>query len=136
MALSKSETQVTWSAANSLSVSASSTGTSDAVTIPTVALDGSISLKADHSGTPAAGNTVEFYALYSNGDPDGASTDEFDTTEQGALLAVLDLNADDPAQTTVPLPTVAAKSLKIYAVNNDTGDAVTVSAACYFIIES
>lgn len=136
MAISKSETQIQWSAANSLSVSSSSTGTSDSASIGATVIDGSVQLKADNDGTPASGDTVDFYALFTNGDPDGASTDEFDTAEQGTLLAVLDTNSDDPAIATVPLPTVSAKSVKIYAVNNSSGRAITVSAALYLTTSS
>jgi hypothetical protein len=43
------------------------------------AFDAMITLKADNSGTPASGDTVDFYALLSCGDPDGSGGDEFRT---------------------------------------------------------
>lgn len=127
MAITNTEQQVLWSTANSLSVSGGSTGTSDAITVDQTAIDGAITLKAGHSGTPGAGDTVDFFWLGSCGDPDGASTDEYATTSQGVFLAQLDTNADDPAITTVPLPSVSVEGYKIYAVNN-AGESVTVSA--------
>lgn len=73
MAITKSETQITWAAANNLSVAASGNGTSDAFSFDTASLLAMITLKADNNGTPAAGDTVTFYLLYTTGDPDGAS---------------------------------------------------------------
>lgn len=128
MALAVNEQQVTWSAANSVSIAAGGNNTSDAVTHTSgTVFQAKIQLKADNDGTPASGDTVDFYLLESQGDPDGASTDEFDTTTQGTHLARLDTNTDDPALTTVWVPGPLYKS-KIYAVNNSGGRAITVSA--------
>ena len=136
MAISKSETQITWSTSNSTSVSSGSTATSDDASIGGTVIDGSIKLKADNDGTPASGDTIEFYMLDKSTDPDGGSTAELDTTEQGTLLAVLDTNEDDPAITTVPLPTVSLSTIQIYAVNKSSGRAITVSAALYLTTSS
>lgn len=130
MAITKSETQITWSAANNLSVAASGNGTSDGFTFDATSLLAMITLKADNNGTPAAGDTVTFYLLYTTGDPDGASSDEYDSTTQGTLLAVLDTSITDPAQTTVEV-CASAKGGKIYAVNNNASRAITVSATMY-----
>lgn len=137
MAISKSSTQVKWSTANSLSVSGSSSSESDAFTIGSTVVDGSVQLKADHSSSPGSGDYVDFYLLATNGDPDADpdSADEYDTTTQGAFLARLDCNVSDPAVKTVPLPTVAIKGGKIRAVNN-AGEAVTVSAQLYLTTEA
>ena len=54
MAITKSETQITWAAANNLSVAASGNGTSDAFSFDTASLLAMITLKADNNGTPAA----------------------------------------------------------------------------------
>ncbi len=130
MAITKAETQIVWSAANNLSVSAGSTGTSDAFTFDATSFNATLTLKADNNGTPASGDSVTFYLLYTNGDPDGTGADEYDTTTQGTLLAILDTNTSDPAQTTVSV-NPSAKGGKIYAVNNSGGRAITISATMY-----
>lgn len=134
MTISKSHTQITWpTAVASLSVSAGNSATSEVFSLDETTVDGAIQLKASNDGTPASGDTVAFYLLATVGDPDAEpdSADEFDTDEQGALLAVIDTAADQPAVTTVPLPTVAIKSGKVFAVNQSAGRAITVSAAIY-----
>ena len=130
MAVSKSETQIVWSAANNLSVAAAGTGTSDAFTFDATSFAAMITCKADNNGTPASGDKVEFYLLYTTGDPDGASTDEYDTTTQGTLLCILDTNITDPAQATVPV-SPSAKGGKIYVKNNAPSNGITVSATMY-----
>ncbi len=130
MAITKAENQITWAAANSVSVAASGNATSDAFSFDATSLLAMITLKADNNGTPAAGDTVTFYLLYTTGDPDGASTDEYDSTTQGTPLAMLDTSVSDPAQTTVQI-CPSAKGGKIYAVNNNATRAITVSATMY-----
>jgi hypothetical protein len=130
MAITKAETQIVWSAANNLSVSAGSTGTSDAFTFDATSFNATITLKADNNGTPASGDKVDFYLLYTNGDPDGTSSDEYDSATQGTWLATLDTNTNDPAQTTVSV-NPSAKGGKIYAKNNAGSNGITVSATMY-----
>ena len=127
MAITVNEVQVQWSSANYLSISSSSNGTSDAFTINQACFQATIQLKADNDGTPASGDTVDFYLQATLGDPDGASTNEYGTGEQDLHLATLDTNSDDPAICTVqiPLPLVGGK---IYAVSNASSNAITVSA--------
>ncbi len=132
MAVSKGSTQVTWSASSSVSVSSGTTATSDAMTFASDSFDGMITCKADNGGTPASGDTVDFYILYTTGDPDGASTDEYDAADtlHGTFLCQLDTNTTDPAQRTVQIP-VSAKGFKIYASNNASSNSITVSAELY-----
>ena len=130
MAITKAETQIVWSAANNLSVSAGSTGTSDAFTFDATSFNATITLKADNNGTPTSGDKVDFYLLYTNGDPDGTSSDEYDSATQGTWLATLDTNTNDPAQTTVAI-NPSAKGGKIYAKNNAGSNGITVSATMY-----
>jgi len=130
MAITKAENQITWAAANSVSVAASGNATSDAFSFDATSLLAMITLKADNNGTPAAGDTVTFYLLYTTGDPDGTGADEYDTTTQGTPLAVVDTSVSDPAQTTVQI-CPSAKGGKIYAVNNNATRAITVSATMY-----
>lgn len=127
MAVANNEQQVTWSSSNSVSVSADGSQTSDAVTLSTTTFAAMVTLKADNNGTPASGDTVDFYALLTCGDPDGAGADEYPNDDSdGTFLARLDTNADDPAVATVSLP--VAKAVKLYAKNNSSGRAITVSA--------
>ena len=130
MAISKSNTQVTWSSATSKAVGSSSNETSDAHTFSSNSVTAMITIKADHSGTPATGDTVDFFLLYTTGDPDAASSDEYDSVGHGMHIASLDTNADDPAIKTVEIP-VSAKGFKVYAKNNDPNATITVSAEGY-----
>ena len=135
MAVSRSELQVTWAtAANSSSISSGSNENSEAFTFSATTFDAIVQLKADNDGTPASGDTVDFYVLYTSGDPDGASTDEYDTDSHGTWLATLDTNTEDPAGTHVEIS--VAKGGKIRAVNNSGGRAITVSATITEILAS
>ena len=127
MAVANNEQQITWSSSNSASVSAGGTQASDAASLSATAFAAMVTLKADNDGTPASGDTVDFYALITCGDPDGASTDEYPNDDSdGIFLARLDTYADDPAVATVNLP--VGKAVKLYAKNNSSGRAITVSA--------
>lgn len=128
MALSVNELQVLWSAANSISVGAGLNETSDEISFTAgTVFQAKAQLKAANDGTPASGDTVDFYLLESQGDTDGAVTDEFATAEQGQFLVQLNTFADDPAVAVVWLPGPFYKA-KIYAVNNSAGRDITVSA--------
>ena len=112
--------------ADSKSVSSGSNATSDALTLNDDSVAINIQLKADNSGTPASGDTVTFYVLETLGDPDGASTDEYSTYEN-CVPIVVDTNTSDPALAVVGIRT-AVKAIKVYAVNNASSNAITVSA--------
>jgi len=135
MATTKSNVQVTWSSATSKSVSSSSNATSDAHTFDASSVSAMITVKANHGGTPASGDTVDFFLLYTTGDPDAASTDEYDSSGHGMHIATLDTNTDNPAIKTVEIP-VSAKGFKVYAKNNDSNSDITVSAEVYETIIS
>ena len=124
--LANNEVQVTWSAANSLSIAAGNNATSDVFAFSTNGSFAHIRLKADNNGTPAAGDTVSFFLLLTCGDPDGDGADEYDTVNHAIPLGTLDTNAEDPALRTVNCPMV--KGGKLYAVNNSAGRVITVSA--------
>lgn len=134
MAITRTETQVTWpTAANSISVTAGGNQTSEEVNLDATCIAAQISLKADNSTTPAADDQIDFYMLQTSGDPDGASTDEFDTTAHARFLCRLDTYAagegEDPAGKTVRIP-IPQKGFKIYATGADSGttNSITVSA--------
>lgn len=124
--LANNEIQITWSAANSLSIAAGNNATSDAFVFSTIGSFAHIQIKADNDGTPAAGDTVDFFLLLTCGDPDGAGADEYDTVNHAIPLGTLDTDSEDPATRTVNCPMV--KGGKLYAVNNSAGRAITVSA--------
>jgi len=133
MAITRAETQVVWSAANSVSVTAGSSQTSDEFNLDATCVTAQVSLKADNSGTPAADDQIYFWLIQTSGDPDGAGADEFDTVGHATFLAVLDTYSggagEDPAGVTVSLP-IPQKGGKIYAegITAGTTTAITVSA--------
>lgn len=133
MAITRTETQVTWpTASNTASVAGTGgTATSEEFNLDATCINAQVSIKADNSTTPATNDAIDFYLLQTSGDPDGASTDEFDTTDPSHALPLgrLDTTLDDPAIMTVPLP-IPQKGGKIYAVhaNGSGGNSITVSA--------
>jgi len=124
--LANNEIQVTWSAANSISIPFGNNVTSDVFTFSVNSSFGHMQIKADNNGTPAAGDTVDFFLLLTCGDPDGAGAAEYDTVGHALPLGTLDTNAEDPALRTVNCPIVLGG--RLYAVNNSAGRAITVSA--------
>lgn len=127
MAITRSETQVTWAAATSKSVAAGGNAESDAFTVDATCFQAQIEVKADNEGTPAAGDIVAFYLHLTLGDPDGAAASEYGTGTQDVALGSLNTNADDPAVMTkrLPLPVLGGK---VYAVSSASSNAITVSA--------
>lgn len=124
--LANNEIQIEWAGASSLSIAAAANATSDVFTFSTNGSFVHIQLKAKNDGTPAAGDTVDFFLLLTCGDPDGAGADEYDTVNHAIPLGTLDTNSEDPALRTVNCPMV--KGGRLYAVNNSAGRAITVSA--------
>ena len=130
MAITRAETQVTWpTASNTGSVTAGSNVTSEEFNLDATCINAQISLKADNSTTPAADDQIYMWLIQTSGDPDGASTDEFDTVLHALLLGILDTNDEDPAILTVPLP-LPQKGGKLYAEGATAGttNTITVSA--------
>lgn len=128
--LNNVEHQVTWATASIKTILAGNNATSDMFPIPSTASFGHIQLKADNAGTPAAGDTVDFFLLLTCGDPDGALADEYDTVGHALPLGTLDTDSEDPALRTVNCPIV--KAGKLYAVNNSAGRSIIVSACLLF----
>lgn len=127
MAITRPETKVLWAAANSKSVAFGATEESDEINLDATCVAAQVHLKADNAGTPAAGDTVDFYFVQTGGDPDGAAADEFDTNGHATHLKRLDTNSEDPAGATVPLP-IPQKGGKVVAVSNAGSNSITVSA--------
>jgi hypothetical protein len=131
MAIEKAETQITFDTGTAYdTVAASGNTTSDAMTFSADAFAAQIECKADNGGTPADGDEVDFYILYTLGDPDGASSDEYDTVDHASLLCTLDTYAEDPAIKTVPVNPVA-KGFEIYVVSRAASNSHTISCTLY-----
>lgn len=124
--LDNNEIQITWAAANSLSIAAAGNATSDVFTFSTNSSFGHMQLKAKCDVAPVPGDTVDFFLLLTCGDPDGAGAAEYDTVGHALPLGTLDTDAEDPALRTVNCPIVLGG--RLYAVNNSAGRAITVSA--------
>lgn len=129
MAITRTETQVTWSAGNSTSVGAGNTTTSDAFTLDPTCVAAAITCKADNSTTAASDDVIYFWWVGSAGDPDGASTQEYDTTGHATLLCALDTSLEDPAIRTVPLPPVPQDGkIVVDGATAGTTNSITCSA--------
>jgi hypothetical protein len=132
MASSRVETQITWAAASSISVTAAATQTSDAFTFNAEDWDAALQINVDNNGTPAAGDTVDVWVAYTSGDILGDSGADYDTTEHATFVARLDTVAantpgEDPARVTVPLMT-APGGFKVIVKNNAASNGITVRA--------
>lgn len=108
MALTLVETQITWSAASSVTVSGAAAVLSDAFPIDPTTIAASIQISVDNAGTPASGDLCYAQIAYTNGDILGDTGDDFDTTEHAAYIAILDTFAtntpgEDPARRTAPV---------------------------------
>lgn len=115
MASSRTETQVTWSAASSITLSSATQTDSDAFTLNAETYRLAVQLSADNAGTPASGDVVNVYLKRSSGDILGDSGDDYDTNEHAEFLCQLDtfgtnIPGEDPARRTIDgLPTAAGK---------------------------
>jgi hypothetical protein len=128
MAISRNEVQITWpTASNSTTITSGSNATSEPKTFSATAIRAGLTVKADNSGTPASGDTVDVWIIYTDGDPDGASTDEYGTTGHARFLGQLDTNVEDKALLTFDI-SAAHKGFKLYAENNAGSNSIVVSA--------
>lgn len=121
--------QVKWdTTANSKSISSGSNYTSDEFSANGAMISGHCNVKVDNNGTPASGDTVEIKILRNCGDPDADpdSADEFETPDAVPVAAVLDTNAADPQLKSIPI--APCKGYKVWASNNASSNAQTVSA--------
>jgi hypothetical protein len=120
MALTRTQAQVKWSAADSVTVSSASEVVSDQFTIDDTTVLLSLQLSVNNSGAPASGDTAVFRILWSNGDILGDTDNDFDTSEHAQYVATLDTYTantpgEDPARRTVEI-TPVAKYFKISVV--------------------
>lgn len=121
-------TAILWSAASTKSLSTASRVDSDAQTIHADAVQGSIQVTADNSGTPAAGDVVNVYIKWS------ADASTYDTDEHALPLGVLDTvtandPGEDPATRTFTLNVSGKRSFKLSAAApQGASRAITLSA--------
>lgn len=119
---------ILWSASSTVSLSSASRVDSDAVTIHADAVSAVIQVKADNSGTPAAGDVVNLWIKWS---PDGTS---YDTDEHAMPLPRLDTVAandpgEDPATRSYTIAVSGKQSFKLSsAAPLGATRAITVSA--------
>lgn len=121
MAITHNEVKITWDTGSNTDTIATATATSsDDFSFNTAAVAAGITLKADNQGTPASGDTVDFYLLYSAGDPDAAaSADEFASTNHPVWIGQIDTNDGiNPAVLSVGNIDVTFKKMRLYTVNN------------------
>ncbi|WP_025322251.1 hypothetical protein [Deferrisoma camini] len=90
MATALNRVQVTWSSANTVSVAASGTQTSDDATLSSTAWAREVRVKAVTGAAGASGDTLELY-WEGRGDPDGDSTNDYET--DGTYLGTMDVGA-------------------------------------------
>jgi hypothetical protein len=116
MASSRNEQQVTWSSGStSVTLSSNNTrSTSDAMTFNVEDWDADLILYADNAGTPASGDTVDFYIHYSAGDLNADAADDYATAEHAEFLCRLDTYAtntpgEDPAAKVIPIRATSGK---------------------------
>jgi len=110
MASSKPEIQVTWSGADSKTVSAATIQWSDPVAFNVEDFEASVQVSADNAGTAASGDVCNVYAAYTTGDNLGDTGNDFDTDKHAAWLMQLDTystNGEDPARKSAPVRTGA-----------------------------
>lgn len=110
MASSRTETQVTWSAASSVTVSSATVVWSDAMLFNIEDWDGELQVHIDNAGTPASGDTCAVYVAYTTGDILGDSGNDFASTEHAEWAMTLDTYSantpgEDPADKTAQLRT-------------------------------
>lgn len=113
MALSTVETQVTWVAANSITLNNATQTDSDAFTLHENTIAASIQVYVDNQGTPANGDTLVSRIKWSSGDILGDAGDDFDTNQHAEFLGALDASDENPATRTWHLTLGGARKLKL-----------------------
>jgi hypothetical protein len=133
MAITRVQTQVTWSSASTLSVTSATEVVSDVITLDDTCVALSIQLSADNAGTPASGDTAVWRIQWSNGDVLANTGDDYDTTEHAQFVAQLDTFAtntpgEDPARMTVTVTPVSKKFKLACTCANAATRNVTIAA--------
>ena len=126
MAIAQNGIQIYWNENYSFLIPASTNKMSDIFSFSETTVQASVEVKANTGGTPASGDTVEFYLLATIGNPDNVSDIEYASTDHGIFLATLDTNTDNPAVKiiTIPMPLLGGI---IYAKSNASANSITIS---------
>lgn len=108
MALTRTQTQITWSAEDGVIVSDANEVVSDEFTVDDTTVMLSLQLIAFTIASPVAGDTAVFRIQWSVGDSTGAVGNDYDTSEHAQYLATLDTYAantpgENPARRTVEI---------------------------------
>lgn len=125
--------QVLWAGpATSVTISGSGNATSLAVTQPAGLVSGTITVRANATGSPSANHWVYVTIIYRS---KGAG--DFDTPEHGYSVGILrcDIPGENPAQITVPMPVIDFDALKIH-VRGSSGNNYQVSADVNYSAEA
>lgn len=135
MAVSKGELQVKWnSTADEWTIDpvTNTTRTSEALSFSATAFAAQISCYVeDSSGTPADGDTVTFYIMYSTGDPDATGGDSFDDAMHAQKLCTLDVFNPSESEMQKTVPIIPGYKCKIYAVAAGGTAVYTIAAKVY-----
>lgn len=124
-------TTVQWSASGSVSLTSNTTRVaSDAVTVHADAVEGAIQVKADNAGTPASGDTIDLWVVWS---VDGTN---YDTEEHAQFLGRLDTYGsndpgEDPAVKTFSLRVNAKQKFKLLSRGNQAASRNQTITATY-----
>ena len=123
MAISTNRIQVLFGTANTGTLNAGGTLTSDPVALSANAIDREIVVNSVNAAAQSSGNTIEAH-WYGQGDPDGDATVEQDG--QGTLLGTLDPFNNDDEPKRIPMYVIEQDG-KLHLVSNAASNA-TVSA--------
>ena len=127
------QTQITWAAAATKSVTSATEVISDIMTIDNTCTALTMQLSADNAGTPASGDTAVFRVQWSTGDVLGDSGDDYDTSEHAQFIAVLDTYGtntpgEDPARASVDVAPKARKYKLAVTCANAASRNMTIAA--------
>ena len=132
MAITRTQTQVTWSSASTKSVTSATEVTSDVFTIDDTCVALVIQCHADNASSPSATDTAVFKIQWSTGDVAADTGDDYDTSEHAQYLMTLNTYAsstpgEDPARRTVILEPVASKFKIAVTCANAASHNITVA---------
>ena len=116
MTASINPAQVTWSAANSVTLADANRVDSDAITINANDGSSSVQISADNNSTPSDGDVVNVYINYTNGNILGGGSDDYDTKKCATFVDQMNTyssTGEDPIIRTYDLRACGKKGVKI-----------------------
>jgi len=133
MAITRTQTQVQWTSANTKSITSATEVVSDVVTLDPTCVSLAITVSADNAGTPASGDTAVWRIQWSTGDVLADTGDDYDTSEHAQYLTTLDTYStntpgEDPARRTIIVDVVAQKFKLACTCANAATRNVTIAA--------